>query len=227
MIYLIQTINGKVEHEFSLSLIESIKYLDWVDGSIEYGLVYSDKPNIPGCVPIGSIEFVREYLKTHHNLTPKPRNIPITLLGEEYTLRSVKNGTHLDVVDTSFVKANDTFKGYTEITDNPPPGLYQISEVVEIDSEWRSFIYKGVLVGLQNYSGDFTSFPDVDRIQSMIDAFTDAPVAYTLDVGVHKDRGTFIIEVHDFFSCGLYGFSDSRILPHMYSRWFNEYTQKH
>lgn len=79
-------------------------------------------------------------------------------------------------------------------------------------------------MGLQNYSGEFTKFPSVNKINAMIKHYKSAPIAYTLDVGVN-DNGTFVIEVHDFFSCGLYGFSNYAILPNMYYRWFNEYTR--
>ncbi len=78
----------------------------------------------------------------------------------------------------------------------------------------------GELVGLQNYSGDFVNFPDVKKINKMISVYA-GPVAYTLDVGINS-RGTFVVEVHDFFSCGLYGFSDRKILPFMFSKLFHE-----
>lgn len=42
---------------------------------------------------------------------------------------------------------------------------------------------------------------------------------YFLDVG---NSGTFVIECHDFFSCGLYGFADYSKLPHMFYKTFKE-----
>ena len=86
-------------------------------------------------------------------------------------------------------------------------------------------MFKGEIVGLQNYAGDFMSFPDTYKIQQMIDAYIKAQIAYTLDVGIFGND-TFVIEVHDFFSCGLYGFSNHNILPFMFSRWFNEFIKK-
>ena len=86
----------------------------------------------------------------------------------------------------------------------------------------RCFVYQNKLVGLQNYSGDFTKFPNVDIINKMIDTYKSSPVAYTLDVAIDKNN-TVVIEVHDFFSCGLYGFNDHRILPYMFSKWFNNF----
>ena len=56
-----------------------------------------------------------------------------------------------------------------------------------------------------------------------------APVAYTLDIGVKWKEGgneTFVIECHDFYSCGLYGFSDLNKLPFMFNRWHLEHINK-
>jgi hypothetical protein len=62
-------------------------------------------------------------------------------------------------------------------------------------------------------------------IEAMIIDFKSAPIAYTLDVGINKNTNTvFLVEAHDFFSCGLYGFADHRIYPQMLYRWFREYT---
>ena len=75
------------------------------------------------------------------------------------------------------------------------------------------------IIGLQNYSGKFDVFPNVKKIQKMIDCYTSQPISYTLDVAI-SDNNTVVIEVHDFFSCGLYGFSNHKILPQMFAKWF-------
>jgi hypothetical protein len=76
-------------------------------------------------------------------------------------------------------------------------------------------------VGLQNYSGDFTMFPDVDFVNDCIAAYKDSPPAYTLDIGVNSKDGTFVIEVHNMYSCGLYGFNESKLYPQMLIRSFH------
>jgi hypothetical protein len=134
-----------------------------------------------------------------------------------------------------FVKNNDKIKGFAEVIELKEPGMlpisagnYQVSQFISIDSEWRAFVYEGKLVGLQNYTGEFTKFPSIWLIDDMIIAYKksgEAPVAYTLDVGVN-DYHTFVIEVHDFFSCGLYGFADHAKLPIMLNKWFKEYLKK-
>ena len=71
------------------------------------------------------------------------------------------------------------------------------------------------------YSGEFNIFPDVAEINKMISAYTEAPPAYTIDVGVNTKGETVIIECHNFFSCGLYGFSDYRYLLDMFLKAYN------
>jgi ATP-grasp domain, R2K clade family 2 len=218
MKFLIQTIDGKIKHDFSFNLLKSIEYQKWLGNDIEYE--FTDEEIKEGFIPIGTVEFVVNYLNKIHNKYPLPRNIPESLF--KYSNRKIFNGT--EKLDREmFVKSNDKIKD--EITGihstNLPKGNYQFSDIIEIESEWRAFIFKNKLVGLQNYSGDFTLFPDIDKINKMINDFIDSPVAYTLDVGVNDD--TFIIEVHDFFSCGLYGFEDLKILPYMFSQWFYEF----
>ena len=205
-----------------------VKYLDYIDFEKEnWNWIF--KPFHQHYIPIGSVEFVSAWFKHFHNHKPLPINVPEELF--DYVERGIFNGPHYDmddILDKRFVKSNDQIKGFQLIIDNTYPlleGNYQFSELIDIDSEWRGFVFKGELVGLQHYSGEFTIFPDVEHMKSMIQAYKSAPIAYTLDVGVHDDR-TFVIEVHDFFSCGLYGFSDHRILPFMHSRWHYEYLNK-
>lgn len=219
MKFLIQTIGGEVEHDFSFTLLESIRFQNWISpNSIEHNLIPTD--NTPsGYIPIGSVEFVSNYLKYHHNIEVTPINIPIELMGYEWTGRKVINGTEQDIIGEKFVKSNDKIKSFTQICESAPKGNYQISDLIDITSEWRAFVFEGKLVGLQNYSGEFDCFPNVSRIKEMISEYKSQPVSFTLDVAV-GDVGTVIIEVHDFFSCGLYGFSEHKILPYMFSHWF-------
>jgi len=265
MKFLIQKINGKVIHDFSFTLLESIRFNNWFHNNndmkfkfvntfdvIEPSDIYPMpfKPYHKEYIPIGSVDFVIDYLMHFYNLNPKPINVPKELFHHpsfDFTNRHIFNGNHMDLEDLKgkyFLKSNDSIikKNNTYIANCPdmsniPAGNYQISEFIDIESEWRAFVYQGKLVGLQNYTGDFTKFPSVFKINEMINAYKSAPIAYTLDVGVgaemyDNDNGlflgneTFVIECHDFFSCGLYGFADHNILPNMFNRWFNEYIKK-
>lgn len=230
MHFIIQTINSQVKHDFSFTLLEAIRYQNWYHNKqvCSYSLTDSVYPDFrKSDIPVGSVEFVSNYLEKHFNLKPAPRNVPGQLIS--YAGRTIENGSHLTTrYQKYFVKSNDTIKGFTDFVDPKttlPAGNYQFSAEIDMASEWRCFVYQNDLVGLQNYSGDFTLFPDVSRIKEMIRDFYRAPVAYTLDVCVNT-QGTFVVEAHDFFSCGLYGFADLRILPHMFAGWFDSFTTK-
>lgn len=230
MRFQIQTINGRIKHDFSFVLIESCEYHNWINRNNDFQCFLTDEETVPDLIPIGSVEFVSKYLLDHHGLIPKPKNVPQELMKEEFCGRTIFNGTDKDF-DKSimFVKSNDRIKSFTEIVNNSTvlhPGSYQFSSLVNITSEWRTFVYQGRMVGLQNYSGEFDIFPDVAMIKKMVSEYKQAPISYTLDVGVLDNGRTVIVEVHDFFSCGLYGFQNHKLLPFMFSRWFNEFINK-
>lgn len=217
--------------DFIIALEQAVNFQRWANGS-NHEIVRVRRANVAAqrlgadAIPVGSVEFVREYLKELTGIEPKPINIPEQLMDMKWTKRHVYNfnSTNGDLLPgRRFVKSTDTIKGFTEITDEVPAGNYLISDLVNIESEYRAFVYKGKLVGLKNYVGDFTLFPHIGTIEAMIESFTNAPVAYTLDIGILEDKGTAIIEVHDFFSCGLYGWNDVRIYPQMLRDWYVEY----
>jgi hypothetical protein len=225
MEYLIQTIDGKIVHDFSFHLIEAINYHRWLSAQ---GIGYRTTDSIDEIitrevVPVGAVEFVLAYLK-RYRVTVKPKNVPEYLFS--FAGRSIKNGTKKDIRVGDFIKSNDYIKykynGIAESFDIPE-GNYQISSQIEIESEWRVFIFNGNVVGVHFYSGDFFKFPDKRTIDRVIAACSvngkKIPPAYTLDIGVNGE-GTFLIEMHDFFSCGLYGFRDYKNLPAMFSQTY-------
>jgi hypothetical protein len=248
MKFLIQKINGQLVHDFSFTLLESIRYNNWYknNNNIKYkfvnifDIVEPDdiypmpfKPFHKNYVPIGSVEFVTDFLVHFYNIWPKPINVPEELF--HYAGREIYNGNSFSLKYLNgkfFFKSNDKIKGYSGFYDSGipteiPQGNYQISEFIpDIISEWRAFVFQRKLVGLQNYSGDFTRFPNIPVINGMIEKYKSSPVAYTLDIGISYDKGTFVIECHDYFSVGLYGFSDHKLLPWMFHNWFREYIKK-
>lgn len=230
MKFLIQTIDKKIKHDFSFTLIQSIDYHNWLSkGSITFKLTDDDLKK--DYTPIGSNEFVHSYMEKYLGCSPNPINVPDELLDQKFTHRTIFNGTNNDLLGHKFIKSNDCIKAFTEYINTDendfdpksiPDGNYQISEVVDIQSEYRCFVYQNKLVGVQFYSGDFTIFPDIKSVETMISSYKSSPIAYTLDVGINES-GTFVIECHNFYSCGLYGFSNHRILPLMFNRWYYEY----
>lgn len=249
MKFLIQKINNEVRHDFAFTLLESIRFDKWlhpVHSDIKVKFLNTVEITEPDdiyppiefkryhkdYIPIGSVEFVTQHLQHFYGLSPKPRNVPEVLF--PFAGREIFNGNHLVMENAAgdyFVKSNDTIKGFAEFIGfncremfpyTIPVGNYQYSQKIDVYSEWRTFIYEGKIVGLQNYSGEFSMFPDYSEIEKMVDVYEkseEAPIAYTLDVCVNV-HGTFVMECHDFFSCGLYGFNEHKFLPQMFARWF-------
>ncbi len=224
--FLIQTVEGQIVHDFSFYLLEAIKYNNWYEGKPIYQYLLSEGYDEAdaNCIPVGTVEFVLGFLARHHGIkSVRPINIPEELRMQEFTKRWIRiSKSDTPTINTGeapiFVKENSVIKGFCNVINKNqqyPAGEYLISEIIDIESEWRAFVYRKELVGLQNYLGDFTLFPDVEKINQMIKAYKNCPPAYTLDVGVSKKYGTFIIECHSMFSCGLYGFSNHTYLPRM------------
>jgi hypothetical protein len=228
MHFIIQTFNKQVTHDFAFMLIEALRFHEWQGTPHTFELANKVTTQHIG-IPVGSVVFVQEYLNLHGYPLVKPRNVPEELF--QFADRKIYNGTENDVPNYPyFAKDQDVIKSTPRftVTDNfnipLPPGNYQYSSLVNFTSEWRAFVWRGQLVGLNNYSGDFTDFSDVGQIYKMIAAYKSAPCAYTLDVGIQNTK-TSIVEVHDFFSCGLYGFADLALLPLMLGGWFKEYIR--
>lgn len=246
MEFIIQTVNGKVVNDFSFELLQSFEFLKWRNNEFVYYILRDEVPshiiNVDRYVPIGTVEFVREFQQKYYPNAEEaliPLNVPEELMyyaGSRW-IANVNDKSDMSIFDHDFDMGRCTEKelfrkSLTTIKD-PSNGFfkydgtnfedfkgYQVSEKISIDSEWRVFVFKNEIQHIANYSGDCMIFPDADKIKEMVNAYTNAPVAYTLDVGVSGDS-TFIIECHRFFSCGLYGFNDYSILPYMFSQeWF-------
>jgi len=230
MKFLIQTVNDEIVHDFSFQLKEAVRYRNWYYNYNIDIIEYTDSTTPEykeGYCPVRPVEFVTYYLNKYFNKTPKPVNVPEELY--KYANRRIVVGNEDSYIgdESVFAKSHDKIKRFADTTDHNttlPVGLYQFSDIIDMESEWRCFVYNKELVGLQNYSGEFTLFPDVCTITEMINNYNNQPIAYTLDVGVTGST-TFVVEVHDFFSCGLYGFRDNRILPLMFYRWFYNFIK--
>lgn len=226
--------NGEFTEDFTFEMNSAIKFNKWYYGKdnlyearkchsfSEYSIRKFDG------IPVGSLEFTIKFMKIKHNIDLTPIYIPEELKKEEFLKRKIVfNNFSAEMVnkkwDSIFVKEYTKFKGTITILkseETAPEGIYCISDCIDIDSEWRVFIYNGEIVGCQNYSGDFMNFPNHQDILNMISAYTNSPKSYTLDIGILEGGGTALIEVHDIFSCGLYGFGDYKLLPKMYISWF-------
>jgi hypothetical protein len=272
--FLIQTVDGEIVHDFSWHLIQAIKYQNWFNGEEVHrytvcggelikptGSYFKEKEYIP----IGSVEFVCNFINYHYGFSPKPINVPKELF--KFAGREIYNkphiGSYFKDVDY-FVKSNDKFKdkvngihnkktnpdGIKKIcamgSDMSEPPSYQFSEIIKnIVSEWRCFVYEDKLTGMYCYNGINYLNSHVPRYHSqivpMLGALKGKYPCYTLDVAVkHKKTEDHVgctgfsspqyetvpIEVHELFSCGLYGFADYKILPQMFIRAYKNIIER-
>ena len=230
-LFLIQSTSNNLVSIDSLALIDAIGYYNFLYGhrkEIEtYDYYISETPDIkkyhlPDVIPVGTIAFVQEFLKKYYNIPSiRPINIPEELHKHEFLKRNVNvyTGTEDLGYTEVFVKSMDRLKGICDVM--PYEAIERIKEPVtisdvltDIKSEWRGFVHNKKLVGLNNYLGDFTVFPDVSIINKMIAEYKNSPPSYTIDVAV-CEHGTVLLEVHNFVSCGLYGFNEHKLLPLM------------
>lgn len=248
MNFLVQTIDGKIVHDFVFALQQAEEYFAWykeVDFEITYheGLDFSGILAPDSYIPVGSVEYVSAYLRAFYPSAVsalRPINVPKALM-RYASSRGIKNITDEKdarrftyVGETLFRKSLSKIKDQTNgiVTVSKPDDVigYQVSRIVDFVSEWRVFVFQDAIRHMACYIGDALTFPSRERIEAMVKDYSEAgwiddtgrhggpPVAYTLDIGVTSEGKTDIIECHRFFSCGLYGFNDPAVVPFMLSQ---------
>lgn len=252
--FLLERVGKNLIFDFERELENAKSYADWRQDPME--IIYSDDDgNVPELsnpkdyVPVGSIEFVSEYVKKYfpdHTKGLIPINVPECLF--KYAGREImnvpssglENGLPKTFGNKIYRKSNLIIKDENNgLVDNTPDVDLkdcQVSSYVDnITSEWRVFVFKNEVQQVCFYGGRGPLvFPNAERIKQMIDDFRDeAPAAYTLDVftapiinlndvEINISIETYVMECHRFFSCGLYGFADYAKLPYMFSQTFYE-----
>ena len=240
--FLIQTKDGWPIFDFQWELLDQLRNdtrLQQDFGYIRYDWSgHEEIPTNSDWIPVGSVEFVHKYLLTAYVIVPSPLYIPQELMphtGRDLIFNCTPKDVLVEVARYGelFVKDARHVKGFTGILDRgryQPPlpegvDLFHVSEVIDIVSEWRVFVHKGKVLDCRNYSGDPLIFPNKWEVESMVEDFKSAPIAYTLDVAVTSGGDTVVIETHRFYSCGTYGFSSPK-LPYMLSQAFFEIVRE-
>ena len=256
--------NGNIipAQSYGYTAIEAVEYANWYNCEQVYDyvllcpLIFKDFGDDHGSgynyltrdhIPIGSVEFVLEWLKQMK--APRrihPLNIPVPLW--HLVHRGVEMGT-LSALEHKwrngrYAKDLIHFKKDVDTTNKLDKTQYfQTEYIEEILSEWRVFVYNKEILGIRCYAGDEWVLPDKTYIEDVIKqyGYSNNP-CYTLDVMVYRRidehtkqtlsayRGnhytTDIVEIHDFFACGLYGFEDLRYLPLMWIATINKLLDK-
>lgn len=164
-------------------------------------------------VPVGSIEFAEQFLSA----PIRPINVPPQLQTLKFAGRHISEGDADDYaafckrfgIDHAFIKSMERCKD-DQTNKHFHSGLIKgqfSTPLPQIDAEWRVFVNGGIIVDCRPYAweGRIPRSPNEDSVWEMVDAYTASPPAYTLDVAVCGNK-TFVVECHNFISCGLYGF---------------------
>ena len=184
------------------------------------------------------VEPMITYLNRCNIKVPKPLNIPDSL--NEYTER-IFGKTNLNYFINNlneftfpiFIKPNEIMKGFPSgvlQSKKEIPFLFndiknlgqgvEFSTFIDMESEYRCFVYKNELVGVKNYQGSFELFPAIHIVKEMIDKFKDSPIAYTIDVAITPEGHTILVECQDMISIGNYGLNGATYVKMLRDRWF-------
>lgn len=182
-------------------------------------------------IPVGTIEFVSEYIKYAYDIEREnPIEVPSYLRTEEFLKREYNIVTWDKIPDKGryFIKDVSQLKKFgmvlnlewqlpKEVFDEPKnefdtslklskEHLYQVSSIFNIQSEYRVYVIDHKIQSISHYNGDPTILPDVKLIQkaiNLIELNEKWLKSYTIDIMVGP-KGTAIIEIHNFTSVGLY-----------------------
>ena len=237
MKFLLQIVDGKIQdvEVFNIKLL-----LDRFGSKYEFGDKYdlielNDIDNLSdfesASIPIGTLQFVGKFLKKFYNIDNlNPIEVPECLRKEKYLKRRYKiiPKDKLPESGRYFIKYVSKLKEYTfigdikDLSDTPSKfhpykkeGLYQISDIVNILSEYRVFVYQDEIQAIQYYDGNCLIFPDSKLINEMVNMYSldkDRPRAYTMDIAVINGYETCILELHPLVSVGTYGYDKKELL---------------
>ena len=168
-------------------------------------------------IEIPKILRTKEFLKREYKIV-ESKDVPRTgnwFIKDVSKLKSFSSNLCENV---EYLHLDYTFKSPQEIEDikkNKPMDnslyldnthLYQVSERVNILSEYRVYILDGKIINISHYNGNPCLFPDITLIQKanfLYSTQKDYPKSYSMDVMI-TNRGTSIIEIHPFACVGLY-----------------------
>jgi hypothetical protein len=219
--------------------------------------------NLKNAIPVGTIEFVQSYLSHVHGIDHmSPIEIPKELRLDKFLLRDYKivkssdvpKGVSKFVKDASVLKqpifignTNDMPEGFLKydvqcnfpgsVTLHEPGHLYQVSDVLNILSEYRVIVMDHKILGIQFYDGTPTVMPnerEIKKVQEMVLRYSQSrncPAAYGLDVAIIRsenkelnNRDLALIEIGPFVSMSNYG-CRGYFLPQLYQKGLQWYLK--
>ena len=232
MVYIQSNIDRNLAHHFDCSCA----LYGAIDSGLDYRLTSFEEVKsgkfdnlIKNNLFVGSVEFMREVFnrvgitnvrvpnnsnREHELLTLKEAHIRVSK-GESLFIKpyEIKLFTGL-VLDGSKYSCLETIPDETKVM------VYQ-PFTSEIISEWRIYIYNGIIEDARNYSGDFMVIPKKEYIESvLLNDCKGFPIAYTIDVAVLDNDKLEVVEFNDMWAIGNYGIPNDIYLKLLKRRYF-------
>lgn len=174
-------------------------------------------------VPIGSVEWTREYACAVGVGLPEFPTYPSAL--RRFLGRTTFVHRFAFVSDHWFVKPVQV-KAFTggikrELTEPVEPSrLVWASEPVTFAAEWRCYVLRGEIVGVGQYGEGDDAELDLTLPRRMVEAWPGQPAGWALDVGLLDDGRLVLVEANDGWALGYYRGCDRRAyLDVIAARW--------
>lgn len=214
-----------IDTDLELELKKSKEYFDWRNkGKSDWMRTEIEFSSDLDVCPVGSIEFVEKILgkSLKPNIPPPPLR---HWLGR-------KHGEFKDVSPEEIaVSSSHTYVKSMDKLKDPENGWWSLgikkrgnwffTEGVNVSGEFRVFLGRyGEVLDIRNYVG-FEVWPNINIVRSMakeIFEYYKRPMSF--DVMVTDDNRTLLLEIHDYFALGLYGFSDLSKTPYLILDWY-------
>ena len=114
-------------------------------------------------------------------------------------------------------KQGKLFTGFICNSETDIAGRFSPEESIPV--YWRCFVRYGEILDIRRYKGELGRIYSFQKVKEMISSYSDAPAAYSLDLGLTSEGDTIIVEVNDGYSLGSYGLDPLLYAKLLSARW--------
>lgn len=200
--------------------IGNLKFIDIFSKVVHLG----NKEPIKEILSNNSISNEDKLNKIYYLKSVIPLNVPDFLncfSGIERDLRIVSKEDVINLKNV-YIKSIERYKGDSNLNhlgfwdkNNFEEDFYLVSNLIDIDCEYRVFVLNDNILDIKMYVGNWDCYNllDLSIVSDVVKTIKnnrnleDFPLCYTLDFYINNNK-TYLMEVHPFVSCGLYGFND-------------------
>lgn len=194
---------------------------------------------------VAGIDTMRSILEISTADRPADIDYPLYYMKPELYGRKIDNKTVAEVLTkyqadekSVFVKPVDTKKFNGVVLQRESQFSYFenyldervfVSEVIKnISSEWRFYVHERKIVGIKHYKGNFWDCQKLNgtTVEKLINSFTDAPSAYTVDLAIalkgitpFEEPYELIVECNDFWAISSYGLEPEKYAEMLRDRY--------